>query len=174
MRQLLIISLLCTWHSIHAQALLPSSARGESLSNADAAFGGANVLSDNPSLAAHDSLAPLHLLTSYIPEYANIPTASQSSAAISYFSQPSSTSLSLSFSRLSYQEIFSDQTFMIAASHRFDLDSGREASVGLRLRYENVSFTPSYPTVNFFIADFGVQILLTKEFSLGAYTFLFF
>ena len=154
---------------VQAQNLLPSSARNESLGGADAAFGRSNFLSENPATGGNDSLSPLHLQTSYAPEYAHIQTANKLSAGIGYLSQPLSTLLSLSFSRLSYEDIFSDQVMLLGASHHFDLDSGRSASLGVRLRYESVSFTASYPTVHFFIADFGVQFSLTKEFSLGTY-----
>ncbi len=169
MRHALIISLLWAYSSIgFAQNILPLSARDASLGGADIASFTSNSLSGNPATSASDSAKPLYLFASYAPERQNIPSANQLSAGFAYYSHLTSSSFSIGFSRLAYEEIYSDQVATFTANHRFDLDSGRSASVGLQIRYESVAFTPSYPTVHFFIADLGLRFALTKEFSIGA------
>ena len=152
--------------SLFPQSLLPESSVTVSLSNANIALpSGAFAL--NPSQTRADSLHQLHASLNYTPFVGGLKDASQSSAEGIYYSSFINSSLAIGVTNLAYNTIYSDLSIYASLARSFELSNNRNASAGIRLRYESIGTTPDYPKLHFLYADIGFTLDLTPEFTLG-------
>ncbi len=159
--------LLITSRRSNSQSLLPESPVSSSLANSVIGFSVAGAFAINPSQTRADSLYPFHAAVAYMPFVGGLKDANQSAAECIYYSSFIKSSLSVGVTNLSYGDIYSDLALSLVFAKSFDLANNRNASGGIRLRYESLGTTPNYPKLHFVFLDVGFTLDLTPEFSLG-------
>jgi hypothetical protein len=149
------------------QSLLPEDPISSSLANSIIAGSDKISFALNPAQSRADSIHPFRAALAYTPFVGGLKEANQSAIEGTYFSSLAGISFSLNAANLSFSEIYSDLVFGLTVAKQFDLANNRKASTGIRLRYESLSTTPDYPTLDFVFVDLGFTLDLTKEFTLG-------
>jgi hypothetical protein len=159
-------SILCTESSL-SQNLIAPSASGDALAYSNIASVGADLFGLNPVSNRGDSLHQTTGGISYAPFRGGLTDATILSAGFCYYSSEATSSIGLSFSRLGFQDIFSDETAVLSLVKEFSLAEGRKAYAGIRGRYERVAFTNNYDPLDFWLFDLGFQLAVTNEFYLA-------
>jgi len=154
--------------SAHAQSLLPEAPVSSSLANSVIALSYPTPFALNPSQSRADSAHSLHAALAYSPFIDGLKDANQGAVEATYYSQLMRSSFTFGATNLSYGDIYSDLSLYLGIAKTFKLANNREASAGIRLRYESLATTPNYPTQHFLFADVGFTLDLTQECSLGA------
>jgi len=149
---------------------MPSSVGSASLAYSDIVSRGGNVFAINPSSVHSDSLTDALTAVTFSPFKGGLDNASEYAAGLAYTISHISTSIGVSFVRLGYEELFSDETASLTILHHFSPEKLRRASLGARARYETIGFTPEYEKIHRFIADFGGEMLFSDEFAVGFMT----
>src|SRR5579872_5677857 len=160
-------SILVVIQNGNAQSLLPESPVSSSIANASVALPDGLSFALNPAQSRADSIHTIHAALAYTPFVGGLQSADQSAIEATYYSALTHLSFSLGATNLSYSDIYSDLAFNFSIQRTFDLAMSRHASTGIRLRYETLGTTPSYPKLHFLFVDLGFTLDLTKEFSLG-------
>lgn len=149
---------------------MPSSVGSASLAYSDIVSRSGNVFAVNPSSVHGDSLADAVGSVSFAPFKGGLDNAAEYAAGLSYTIPDIATSVGVSFVRLGYEELFSNETASLTLSHHFSTQKLRRASLGARAKYETIGFTSEYEMVHRIIVDFGGEMLFTDEFAVGFMT----
>ncbi len=149
---------------------MPSSVGSVSLAYSDIISRKGNVFAVNPSSVHGDSLTDGLASVSFAPFKGGLDNAAEYAAGLAYTLSDISTTVSISFVRLGYEELFSNETVSLNVSHHFSPEKLRRASLGARARYETIGFTAEYEKIHRFIVDFGGEMLFTDEFAVGFMT----
>ncbi len=149
---------------------MPSSAGSVSLAYSDIISRSGNVFAINPSSVHSDSLTDALTSVSFSPFKGGLDHATEYAAGIAYTITDISTSIGVSFVRMGYEELFSNETASLTVSHHFSPEKLRRASLGARGRYETIGFASEYEKIHLIIVDFGGEMLFTDEFAVGFMT----
>lgn len=149
---------------------MPTSVGSAALAYSDIVSRGGNVFAVNPSSVHTDSLGNGLGSVSYAPFKGGLDNAAEYAAGLAYTFSDVSTSVGVSFVRIGYEELFSDETASLTVSHHFSPEKLRRASLGARARYETIGFTSEYEKTHRIIVDFGGEMLFTDEFAVGFMT----
>jgi hypothetical protein len=165
---IVLLSLPCGYS--FAQGLMPSSAGSAALAYSDIVSRSGNVFAVNPSSLHTDSLADALASVSFTPFKGGLDNAAEYAAGIAYTLPNIATSVGLSFVRLGYEDLFSNETASLIVSHHFSPEKLRRASLGVRARYETIGFTSEYEKIHRLIVDFGGEMIFTDELAVGFMT----
>jgi hypothetical protein len=150
-----------------SQNLEAPSASGEALAFSNIASRSTDLFGINPTTNHGDSLHEVRAGAAFAPFRGGLTDASTLSAGFCYYSSEISSSLGLSFSRLGFQDLYSDQAAALSYTKEFPLAEGRKAYAGIRGRYERIAFTKDYEPIDLWLLDLGFQFAVTNEFYLG-------
>lgn len=117
-----------------------------------------------------DSLTGGLASVSCTPFKGGLDKATEYAAGIAYTLSDITTSVGISFVKLGYEELFSNESSSLTISHHFSPEKLRRASLGARARYETIGFTSEYEKIHRFIVDFGGEMLFTDELAVGFMT----
>ncbi|HEY6172032.1 MAG TPA: hypothetical protein VIX80_07235 [Candidatus Kapabacteria bacterium] len=165
---IVLLSVICV-HSF-AQELKPPSVGSAALAYSDIVSRSGNVFAINPSSIHTDSITDALASVSFSPFKGGLGNAVEYGAGLSYTHSGISTSVGVSFVKLGYDELFSDQRASLSLSHHFSPEKLRRASLGARARFETIGFTSEYEKIHRFLIDFGGEMLFTDELAVGFMT----
>jgi hypothetical protein len=165
---ILFVVVAATFSRSSAQSLLPEAPVSSSLANAVIASRQPIPFALNPSQSFADSLHSFKASFSYTPFVGGLKDANLASVEATYYSGFIRSSFTLGAANLAFNDLYSDLSVYAALSKTFEIANNRMASAGIRMRYESLSTTPTYPVMHFAFIDLGFVLELTHEFSLGA------